>query len=115
MRDGGGAANLVNLTVSAQFYTTPPAAPFTYFVWAGACSQVELDVLTGEVQVLRTDIVYDAGDSLDPAVDIGQIEGAFVTGLGHYLTEKVVYDPQSARLLTRGTWVSTRGTDSSSE
>jgi hypothetical protein len=100
------AAALVNLTVNAQYNLAPPSLPFTYFVWAAACSLVELDVLTGEVQVLQADIVYDAGDALNPAVDIGQIEGAFITGLGHYLTEDVVYDAKSARLLTRGTWVS---------
>jgi xanthine dehydrogenase/oxidase len=54
--------------------------------WCCACSEVEIDVLTGEISVLRTDIVYDNGDSLNPAVDIGQIEGAFVMGLGFMFT-----------------------------
>jgi len=100
------AGGLANLTVCGLFNILPPAnaPPFSYFVWCAACSQVELDVLTGEVQVLRTDIVYDCGDSLEPSIDIGQIEGAFVMGIGHYLTEEVVYDASSARLLTRGTW-----------
>lgn len=54
--------------------------------WCCACSEVEIDVLTGEISVLRTDIVYDNGDSLNPSVDIGQIEGAFVMGLGFMFT-----------------------------
>lgn len=53
---------------------------FDYFVWAAACVEVRVDVLTGETHVLRVDIVYDAGQSLNPIVDIGQIEGAFVQG-----------------------------------
>jgi xanthine dehydrogenase/oxidase len=67
---------------------TPPAsAPlsefFTYFVWCAACSVVEVDVLSGEVTVLSSTINYDCGVSMNPAVDCGQIEGAFVMGLGN--------------------------------
>jgi len=94
----------INLTVNSEYNLPDPEQPFTYFVWSASCSLVELDVLTGEVQVLRTDIVYDAGDSINPVIDIGQIEGAFIMALGHYLTEEVVYDNHTGRLLTRGTW-----------
>ena len=67
-------------------------------------TEVELDVLTGEYQIRRADILMDCGKSINPGVDIGQIEGAFVMGLGAVLTEKVVYDQDSGALLANGTW-----------
>ena len=63
----------------------------------------QVDVLTGETVVLRTDILYDCGNSLNPAIDLGQAEGAFVTGLGFVLREEVRRDGDG-RLLTDGTW-----------
>lgn len=77
---------------------------YDYFVYAAACAEVELDVLTGEVQILRTDIVYDCGASLNQAVDVGQVEGAFVQSIGYYLTEKIVHSPDDGGVLTAGTW-----------
>jgi len=65
---------------------------------------VEIDVLTGEVEVLRTDILYDAGKSLSPLVDLGQVEGAFIIGLGHFLTEALEYDAKTGALKTFDTW-----------
>jgi xanthine dehydrogenase/oxidase len=64
---------------------------------------VEVDVLTGEVTVLRSDLIYDAGDSLNPALDIGQVRGGFVQGLGNVLCEYVYYE-DSGRPYTDGTW-----------
>jgi len=71
------AANCVDLQVSSQYALPNPPndSQFTYYVFAAACSQVEIDVLTGEVHILSVDIVYDCGNSLSPLVDIGQIEG----------------------------------------
>lgn len=66
---------------------------FVGFTFSAACTEVEIDVLTGETTVLRTDIVYDMGKSLNPAIDIGQVEGAYVQGLGYLLTEDVVFQP----------------------
>jgi len=77
--------------------------PFTYFVYCAACSEVELDILTGQVQVLRTDIVYDGGYSLNYAIDTGQIEGAFIQGLGFFFTEFVKIGP-TGRVVNNGTW-----------
>ncbi|KAJ7379856.1 hypothetical protein OS493_012608 [Desmophyllum pertusum] len=62
---------------------------YNYFTYGAACSEVEIDCLTGDHQVLRTDIVMDVGTSLNPAIDIGQIEGGFVQGLGLYTLEEM--------------------------
>lgn len=80
---------------------------FTGFTYSAACSVIEVDVLTGEVKVLSSDLVYDIGWSLNPAIDIGQVEGAFVQGLGYVLTEELVYEPggdSRGRLNTLNTW-----------
>jgi xanthine dehydrogenase/oxidase len=80
---------------------------FTGFTFSAACTEVEIDVLTGETTVLRADLLYDMGKSLNPAVDIGQVEGAFVQGLGYVLTEEVVFQPDgpNAGALNSGnTW-----------
>jgi len=55
--------------------------------------------------VLRVDLIEDAGQSLSPMVDLGQIEGSFVMGMGYWLTEELVHDPDTGRLLTTRTWV----------
>jgi len=93
--------------LSAMGWTNPkpsPNGPFTYNTYGAAVSEVRLDVLTGERQILRSDIVYDAGVSLNPAIDIGQVEGAFVQGIGYFLHEEVLMDPKSGGLLSLGTW-----------
>jgi xanthine dehydrogenase/oxidase len=80
---------------------------FTGFTFSAACTEVEIDVLTGETTVLRADVLYDMGQSLNPAIDIGQVEGAFVQGLGYVLTEEVVFQPDGpnrGRLNTDNTW-----------
>ncbi len=64
--------------------------PFLYYVWSVACSEVESDVLTGEFEVLRADLLYDAGQPPNPAIDIGQLEGAYVQGLGMMTTEDAI-------------------------
>ena len=79
---------------------------FTYNIYSATVSEVELDVLTGEITIRRVDILEDTGTSINPEVDVGQLEGAFVMSLGMWLTEQVRYDPDSGRLLTHDTWVS---------
>merc|ERR1712046_183093 len=71
---------------------------------AAACSVVELDTLTGEYHILSTDIVYDAGTSLNPEIDLGQVEGSFVKAAGCLLTEEQTWSKQDARLISNGTW-----------
>ena len=97
-----------DVSLNAEGWYSPNANPngqfFQYFVYAACVTELELDVLSGEVHVLASEIVYDCGQSLNPAVDIGQIEGALVMGLGYFLTERVQYDTETAQLLTNGTW-----------
>jgi xanthine dehydrogenase large subunit len=85
------------------FYRTPKihydpqtssGRPFLYFAYGAAVSEVEIDCLTGESQITRVDILYDAGKSLNPAIDIGQIEGGFVQGAGWLTSEEVWWDEQ---------------------
>ena len=86
---------------STGFYATPdvawdrPAAqgkPFYYFAYGAAVSEVIIDTLTGENRILRADLLHDAGRSLNPAIDFGQIEGAYVQGAGWLTTEELVWD-----------------------
>ena len=92
----------------AGFYKTPEihwdraarrGKPFLYFAYGAACSEVAIDILTGENRVTRVDILHDAGRSLNPALDIGQIEGGFVQGMGWLTTEELVFDAKG-RLAT---------------
>lgn len=93
---------------STGFYKTPKlhwdrargtGHPFFYYAWGAAVSEVLIDVTTGENKVLRVDILHDVGRSLNPALDIGQIEGGFVQGMGWLTTEELVFDAEG-RLLT---------------
>ncbi|MFT7008901.1 MAG: xanthine dehydrogenase large subunit [Colwellia sp.] len=93
---------------STGFYKTPKihfdratgkGCPFFYFATGAAVSEVIIDTLTGEYKTLRTDILQDVGHSINPAIDIGQIEGAFVQGMGWLTTEELVWNEQG-RLLS---------------
>jgi xanthine dehydrogenase large subunit len=81
--------------------TTLSGRPFYYFAYGAACSEVLIDTLTGEHKVLKVDILHDVGHSLNPALDIGQIEGGFVQGMGWLTTEELVWGADG-KLLTRG-------------
>ncbi|WP_298854271.1 xanthine dehydrogenase molybdopterin binding subunit [uncultured Ruegeria sp.] len=83
------------------FYKTPKiewdriagrGRPFFYFAYGASVTEVAVDILTGENRILRTDILHDAGASLNPALDIGQVEGGYVQGAGWLTTEELVWD-----------------------
>ena len=72
--------------------TTLSGRPFYYFAYGAACTEVAIDTLTGESRVLKVDILHDVGRSINPAIDIGQIEGGFVQGMGWLTTEQLVWN-----------------------
>ncbi|XP_062958710.1 aldehyde oxidase 4 [Cynocephalus volans] len=74
---------------------------YPYFVYGASCSEVEVDCLTGAHKLLRTDIFMDAAFSINPALDIGQVEGAFIQGMGLYTIEELKYSPEGV-LYSRG-------------
>jgi len=91
------------------FYATPglhwdrdrlQGRPFFYFAYGAALSEVVVDTLTGEWKLLRADVLHDVGRSLNPAVDIGQVEGAFIQGMGWLTTEELVWHPRTGMLTT---------------
>jgi xanthine dehydrogenase large subunit len=102
-------AFLARIPLSATgFYATPRISwnrerregrPFFYFAYGAACSEVTVDITTGEMRVDRVDILHDVGRSLNPAVDMGQIEGGFVQGMGWLTTEELVFE-KDGRLST---------------
>jgi xanthine dehydrogenase/oxidase len=103
----GGDTPAQNLYFASEKTKEEGVDQFTGYTYSAACCEVEIDVLTGETTVLRADLVYDIGDSLNPAIDIGQVEGAFVQGLGYVLTEEIVIETDGAdagRLNSPNTW-----------
>jgi len=90
---------------SDGFYATPglhwdpktmTGRPFSYYAYGAAVAEVVVDTLTGEWKLLRADALYDAGNSLNPAIDIGQVEGAFIQGMGWLTTEELWWNPAGA-------------------
>ena len=88
---------------STGFYATPKiqwdrarakGRPFFYFAYGAACAETTIDTLTGEMRVDRVDLLHDVGRSLNPALDIGQVEGGFVQGMGWLTNEELVHDEQ---------------------
>src|SRR5476649_2823872 len=95
---------------STGFYKTPKifydrsqarGRPFYYFAFGAACCEVIVDTLTGEYKMLRTDILHDVGASLNPAIDIGQVEGGFIQGMGWLTMEELVWNTKG-KLMTNG-------------
>jgi len=93
---------------SDGFYATPGLSwdretmsgnPFGYFAYGAAVAEVIVDTLTGEWKLLKADALYDAGNSLNPAIDVGQVEGAFIQGMGWLTTEELWWNP-NGKLMT---------------
>ncbi|MBF8222123.1 xanthine dehydrogenase molybdopterin binding subunit [Halomonas sp. 328] len=105
------AAYLGRVSLSEKgFYATPlihydrntgKGRPFYYYAHGAAVSEVEVDTLSGEYQVTRVDILHDVGDSLNPAIDIGQVEGAFIQGMGWMTSEELKWN-DAGRLVSDG-------------
>jgi xanthine dehydrogenase large subunit len=97
-------AYAARISLSATgFYRTPDihwdrkthtGRPFFYFAYGAAVAEVAVDTLTGETQLLRVDILHDVGTSLNPAIDLGQIEGGFLQGVGWLTSEELWWTPQ---------------------
>ena len=104
--------NRVNLSIAELYksphykgpsYHHPKGKPFLYFSYGVAVTEVEIDVLTGEFKIIRADVTIDGCKSPSPAIDIGQIEGGFVQGVGMATTEELVYN-HDGRLVTDNIW-----------
>jgi xanthine dehydrogenase large subunit len=132
VRGGGGSMTLAALAKKAHdkrvslsatgFYRTPKiwwdrakltGRPFFYFAYGAAVSEVAIDTLTGESRLLRVDILHDVGRSLNPAIDMGQVEGGFIQGMGWLTSEELVWNakgellthaPSTYKIPTAGDW-----------
>lgn len=93
-----------DVDLSERYWTAGKEHPKRYDIWAACCLEVEVDVLTGVYMIRRADLIEDSGRSMSPYVDIGQVEGAFIMGLGLYTSEMVKFDPQTGQKLSNGTW-----------
>ncbi|XP_034674780.1 abscisic-aldehyde oxidase-like [Vitis riparia] len=91
------------VNLSASSYYVPDFSSMRYLNYGAAVSEVEVNLLTGETTILQSDIIYDCGQSLNPAVDLGQIEGAFVQGIGFFMLEEYTTNSDGL-VVTKGTW-----------
>jgi len=96
-------ASMASVNLSAHAYWTPDPSFSSYLNYGAAISEVEVDVLTGATTILRSDLVYDCGQSLNPAVDLGQVEGAFVQGVGFFTNEEYATN-SDGMVINDGTW-----------
>ncbi|KAK7065267.1 hypothetical protein SK128_021570 [Halocaridina rubra] len=90
-----------SIDITGYDFDKQEGSTYPYNSYGAAVTEVEIDCLTGNHSVLKTDIVMDVGESLNPAIDIGQIEGAFVQGMGLFTLEELRYSPEGV-LLTQG-------------
>ncbi|XP_018017026.2 xanthine dehydrogenase 2 [Hyalella azteca] len=95
---------LKDIDLCERYWTFSKQLPKSYIVWGGTCIEVEIDVLTGMYITRRADVIEDAGRSLSPYVDVGQVEGAFVMGLGLHTSEYLQFDAKTGEKLVTGTW-----------
>lgn len=93
-----------DVDLSQRYWTAGKEHPERYDIWGAAALELEIDVLTGVFVIRRADIIEDSGRSMSPYIDIGQVEGAFIMGIGFYTSEMVKYDPNTGQKLSNGTW-----------
>ncbi|CAN6286573.1 unnamed protein product [Urochloa humidicola] len=96
-------ASMASVNLAVHAYWTPDQNFTSYLNYGAAISEVEVDVLTGATTILRSDLVYDCGQSLNPAVDLGQVEGAFVQGVGFFTNEEYTTN-SDGMVINDGTW-----------
>jgi len=96
-------ATMASVNLTAHAYWTPDPAFVKYLNYGAGVSEVEIDVLTGATTILRSDLLYDCGQSLNPAVDLGQVEGAFVQGVGFFTNEEYASNADGL-VINDGTW-----------
>ncbi|KAL8255816.1 hypothetical protein R6Q59_030883 [Mikania micrantha] len=96
-------ANMRGVNLSANSFFVPELTSRRYINYGAAVSEVEVNLLTGETKILQTDLIYDCGQSLNPAVDLGQIEGAFVQGIGFFMLEEYLTN-SDGMVVVDGTW-----------
>ncbi|KPI90909.1 Sensory neuron membrane protein 1 [Papilio xuthus] len=89
---------------ASHMYDTTDTTLKPYAIYGVVVLEVELDLLTGNHDIRRVDLLEDTGRSLSPEIDIGQIEGAFIMGLGYWTSENIIYDPKNGKILTDRTW-----------
>ncbi|CAN4123176.1 unnamed protein product [Withania somnifera] len=91
------------INLAANSYFVPESSSMKYLNYGAAVSEVEIDILTGETKILQSDIIYDCGQSLNPAIDMGQIEGAFVQGIGFFMLEEYLTNTDGL-VVSDSTW-----------
>ncbi|XP_055692709.1 uncharacterized protein LOC129795453 [Lutzomyia longipalpis] len=101
--DAVQTAYLANIELIATHQFSPEQI-LPYIVYGAACAEIEIDVLTGDFQLRRVDLVEDVGTSVSPRIDVGQIEGSFIMGMGYWLHEKLIYNRTNGELLTDRAW-----------
>jgi xanthine dehydrogenase/oxidase len=102
-----GAASAAGVELTATGWSSAPvnaSGIFNYNSTGAAVTEVMLDVLSGEFEVLQTDILYDCGKSLNPMIDVGQIEGGFLFGMGYFVLEEVLWAPTTGDATNASTW-----------
>ncbi|XP_049353967.1 abscisic-aldehyde oxidase-like [Solanum verrucosum] len=96
-------AQAQSVSLAANSYYVPESGSMSYLNFGAAVSEVEINILTGETAILQSDIIYDCGQSLNPAVDLGQIEGAFVHGIGFFMHEEYLTN-KDGLMVSNSTW-----------
>ncbi|KAK5639262.1 hypothetical protein RI129_011754 [Pyrocoelia pectoralis] len=94
--------NDIALTSTFMFHRSLPDL-HPYQIYGATCAEVQLDILTGQCNILRVDLIEDTGNSMSPNIDIGQVEGAFIMGVGYWTCEEIIYSPEG-ELKTNRTW-----------
>jgi len=95
---------VIDLCARYQFSPDLTEAIKEYSIWGAVLTEVDVDILTGEKHIRRCDLIEDVGLSTSPLVDIGQIEGAFMMGVGLWTSEEIKFHPNTGELLTKNTW-----------